>query len=51
VLIGVSIHAAVYLEVNKPKPVVLYEMAKGWLTGEAPELGEMHAVGERREPA
>jgi general stress protein 26 len=47
VLIGVQIHAAVFLEVNKPQPVVLYEMAKGWLTGEAPEVGEMRRVGNQ----
>jgi hypothetical protein len=46
VLIGVSIHAAVFLEVNKPQPVVLFELVKGWLTGSTPELGEMHHVGE-----
>ena len=28
VLIGVDVHAAVFLEVNKPKPVVLFELAK-----------------------
>jgi general stress protein 26 len=44
VLIAVEVHAAVYLEVNKPTPVVLYEMAKGWLTGTEPEIGEMHEV-------
>jgi general stress protein 26 len=44
VLIGVDIHAAVFLEVNKPQPVVLYEVVKGWLTGTSPELGEMHRV-------
>src|SRR6185436_10969017 len=37
VLIGVRVHAAVFLEVNKPQPVVLFEMAKGWLTGQQPE--------------
>lgn len=47
VLIGVDIHAAVFLEVNKPQPVVLYEMARGWLTGEAPEVGEMRRVGNQ----
>jgi len=47
VLIGVDVHAAVFLEVNKPKPVVLFEVAKGWLTGEAAEPGEMH---ELRDP-
>lgn len=45
VLIGVEIHAAVFLEVNKPKPVVLYEMAKGWFTGQDPAVGEMHRIG------
>ena len=44
VLIGVNVHAAVFLEVNKPQPVVLFEMIKGWVTGTEPELGEMHRV-------
>lgn len=44
VLIGVDIHAAVFLEVNKPQPVVLYEVVKGWLTGTNPDIGEMHRV-------
>lgn len=44
VLIGVTVHAAVFLEVNKPQPVVLYEMAKGWLSGTPPEVGEMHRI-------
>ena len=44
VLIGVTVHAAVFLEVNKPQPVVLFELVKGWLTGSTPELGEMHHV-------
>ena len=48
VLIGVDVHAAVFLEVNKPQPVVLYELVKGWLTGTEPELGEMHEVVEPR---
>ena len=46
VLIGVSIAAAVFLEVNKPKPVVLFELAKGWLTGERVEPGETHRLSE-----
>src|SRR5262245_24225662 len=46
VLIGVDVHAAVFLEVNKPKPVVLFELAKGWLTGEPAEPGEMHKLQE-----
>ena len=46
VLIGVQIHAAVFLEVNKPQPVVLFEVAKGWLTGTAPDVGELHRIEE-----
>ena len=44
VLIGVEIHAAVFLEVNEPQPVVLYEVAKGWLTGQMPDVGDMHRI-------
>ena len=44
VLIGVDVHSAVYLEVNKPQPVVLYEIAKGFITGTEPKIGEMHTV-------
>ena len=46
VLIAVDVHAAVFLEVNKPKPVVLFELAKGWLTGERIEPGETHRLSE-----
>jgi general stress protein 26 len=45
VLIGVTVHSAVFLEVNKPTPVVLFEMAKGLVTGEQPKIGEIHKVG------
>ena len=44
VLIGVTVHAAEFLEVNKPAPVLLFELVKGWVTGTEPELGEMHQV-------
>jgi general stress protein 26 len=44
VLIAVDVHAAVFLEVNKPQPVILFELVKGWLTGSTPEIGEMHHV-------
>ncbi len=49
VLIGVDVHAAVFLEVNKPQPVVIFELVKGWMTGSTPELGEMHHVRRERE--
>ena len=44
VLIGVDVHSAVFLEVNKPQPIVLYEIAKGWITGSEPDIGEMHRI-------
>jgi general stress protein 26 len=44
VLIGVDVHAAVFLEVNKPQPVILFELVKGWLTGSTPEVGEEHRI-------
>ena len=44
VLIGVDVHAAAFLEVNKPQPVVLFEVIKGWVTGTEPDIGEMHHV-------
>lgn len=50
VLIGVTAHAVEFLEVNKPKPFVLYELAKGWLTNTPPELGTMHELTEPRRP-
>lgn len=33
VLIGVNIKFAVYLELNKPQPVVLFEVVRGMITG------------------
>ena len=44
VLIAVEVHAATFLEVDKPQPVVLYEVAKGMLTGSTPDLGEIHHI-------
>ncbi len=44
VLIGVDVHSATFLEVDKPQPVVLFEIAKGWLTGSDPDIGKMHTV-------
>ena len=44
VLIGVEVHSAMFLEVNKPQPVVLYEIVKGWATGTMPDIGTMHEV-------
>jgi general stress protein 26 len=51
VLIGVTVHAAEFLDVTKPQPVVLFEMVKGWFTGTAPELGDMHRLESPHRPA
>jgi len=50
VLIGVDVHAAEFLEVDKPMPVVLYEVAKRWLTGTMPDVARCTKCGssERR---
>jgi general stress protein 26 len=50
VLIGVDVHAAIFLEVNKPQPVVLFEVVKGWVTGSTPEIGEMRSVHKSVSP-
>ena len=47
VLVGVDVHSATFLEVDKPQPVVLFEIAKGWLTGSDPDIGKMHNVTPR----
>jgi hypothetical protein len=47
VLIGIEVHSAVFLEVNKPQPLVLYEIVKGWATGSMPDIGTVHEVRPR----
>jgi general stress protein 26 len=42
VLIGVTIEEATFLAVKESKPVVLFELAKGWVTGKSPHIGETH---------
>lgn len=46
-LIGVDVHGAVFLEVDKPRPVVLFEVIKGWVTGDTPDVGETHHIEQR----
>lgn len=46
VLIGIQVHAAVFFEVNKPQPVVLFELVKGWVTKTMPDVGEMHSLDQ-----
>lgn len=44
ILIGVTVEIAVFLEVNKPRPVVLFELVKGMLTGKPPHAGETQRI-------
>lgn len=44
VLIGVDIHSASFMTVDKPQPVVLFELAKSILTGVPPAFGTMHEL-------
>ena len=44
VLVGVEVHSALFLEVNKPQPLVLFEVLKGWATGTPPDVGTVHEV-------
>lgn len=36
-----------YLEINKPQAVVLFEVVKGIVTGKAPDIGEPERVDVR----
>ena len=51
VLIGVTVHAAEFLSVDKPRPVLLFELVKGWLTKTEPEFGETHRLKKPHRPA
>jgi general stress protein 26 len=44
-LIGVDAHSVVYMVSNTPRPVVLFEVVKGMLTGTQPDIGETHTLG------
>ena len=44
VLIGIEIHAASFLDISKPQPLVLFEIAKSLLTGERAEVGETQRI-------
>jgi len=43
-LIMVEAETATYMKVNKPKPVVLFEVLKGMVTGSRADLGEVREV-------
>ena len=56
-LISVEVHSVSYLKVDKPKPLVLFEVAKAMVTGTPPNIGkqrevsgeEVHAIGGRQD--
>ena len=46
-LILVEAESATYMKVTKPKPVVLFEVARAMLTGSPPKVGSIRNVTER----
>ena len=46
-LILVEAESVTYLKVNKPKPVVLFEVAKAIVPGQPPKVGSLRTVTER----
>ena len=46
-LILVDAESVVYMKVNKPRPVVLFEVARAMVTGTAAEIGSVRTVTER----
>jgi general stress protein 26 len=43
-LIQVEVNSVTYLKVDKPKPLVLFEVAKGMVTGAPPQIGKQRDV-------
>jgi general stress protein 26 len=46
-LIQVDVHSVTYLKQDKPRPVVLFELVRGMVTGQTPDLGEPKTVDGR----
>lgn len=46
-LILVEAQSVTYMKVTKPKPVVLFEVAKAMVTGSPPKVGDIRTVTER----
>lgn len=46
-LLLVDAHSVVYGKRNKPKPLVLFELAKGILTGKEPDVSDVRHVSEK----
>jgi general stress protein 26 len=46
-LIVVEAQSVEYMKVNKPRPVVLFEVAKSMVTGTPPKVGEERTLTDR----
>ena len=46
-LVLVEAHSVEYLVVNKPKPIVLFEVVKAMVTGTPPDVGSQRSLNER----
>jgi general stress protein 26 len=46
-LILVEAHSAIYMKTNRPRPLVLFEVVKGIVTGQTPKVGEERVIGPR----
>jgi general stress protein 26 len=46
-LILVDAESVTYMKVTKPKPVVLFEVARAMVTGSPPKVGKVRNVSER----
>jgi general stress protein 26 len=46
-LVLVEAHSVEYLVVNKPKPVVLFEVVKAMVSGNPPDIGEQRSLKEK----
>lgn len=46
-LVLVEAHSVEYLVTTKPRPVVLFEVAKAFVTGSTPKVGEQRTLTER----
>jgi general stress protein 26 len=44
VLIGVDIESAMFMKVEQPQPVVIFELIKGIITGTPPKMGKTQRV-------
>ena len=44
-LIFVEADSVVYMKNDKPKPVILWEVIKGMVTGSTPDIGEVRHIG------